>query len=146
MIIVLVVFVVLIFIVFGIWAAFKCLSDKNPEDCQSLHVDSSTGRETSEPSDDRFFPEVHDPKPPNVLDLIEFPRLEAIEAFERFLRYHRQLREHSYLMIITGWGKLSPNNIPVIKPTIEEYLSTNEPFIKIDYRNENEGCILIYDY
>ena len=117
----------------------------NRDDYESLNEDNSTSRETSEQPDDLHCIQVHGQRTSNVLDLHRSTRLQAIEAFEQFLRHHRQLNEHRRLRIITGWGKLSPNNIPVIKPAILEYLSINEPRVKIDHRNKNEGCIVIYN-
>ena len=78
------------------------------------------------------------------LDLHGFRRSEAIEEFKQFLRYHRELKKYEYLTIITGWGKNSPNNRPVIKPAIIKYLRTMEPHIKMYH--ENRGCLVLYNY
>ena len=84
----------------------------------------------------------------NVLDLHRYSESRAIEKFEDFLEHHRQLKKHEYLFTITGYGKHSPNNEPVIKPAIFEYLQKNEPSIKINYLHEdaNEGCLALYNY
>ena len=80
----------------------------------------------------------------NFLDLHGYGTSEAIEEFKQFLTFHRRLKKHKRLRIITGWGKHSPNLRPTIKPAIKKYLKEVEPCIKIGY--SDRGSIVIYKY
>lgn len=77
-----------------------------------------------------------------TIDLHGLNRHEANVKINTFIDYWLSNKSliPRMLTIITGWGRHSPNNIPVIKPHFLQCMKERG----IDVFQQNEGCFNIY--
>ncbi|GFR86566.1 hypothetical protein ElyMa_004201600 [Elysia marginata] len=116
------------------------------DDEEDLEEDAENLMEDEEVNDEEYEVEDEEEIEAATLDLRGLFVREALAAVQVFLpeqdkRYIDSEFDDNrrFVYIVTGWGKLSPGQIPKLKPAVEELLNSTTYKLKYSYEWTNNG-------